>query len=230
MHSNDLEACGMKLCCFWFHSDVKFMTRSLYSGERQWPTWASCSFPFQPLHGIWRNLTGSKYLMSQTKFLCFGLVCLQWWLPWPQIGWDILNFSFATPEQNLMKLHTKQVLYQICIFLANLPTKFANGNDVMQTKVSTTFSPFTLADWSYQDEEPFRMISGEYEELLTLIEDSADQYLGSLKRSGDLSYQSFTDLTPDMTRFLLKQKEKNVKVDGNPNRSEDGAGETIGIV
>ena len=40
--SNDLEACGMKLCCFWFHSDVKFLTRSLYSGERQWPTWASC--------------------------------------------------------------------------------------------------------------------------------------------------------------------------------------------
>ena len=28
--------------CFWFHSDVKFLTRSLYSGERQWPTWASC--------------------------------------------------------------------------------------------------------------------------------------------------------------------------------------------
>ena len=42
MHSNDLEACGMKLCSFWFHSDVKFLTRSLYSGERQWPTWASC--------------------------------------------------------------------------------------------------------------------------------------------------------------------------------------------
>ena len=42
MHSNDFEACGMKLCCFCFHSDVKFLTRSLYSGERQWPTWASC--------------------------------------------------------------------------------------------------------------------------------------------------------------------------------------------
>ena len=37
MHSNDLEACGMKFCCFWFHSEVKFFTRSLYSGERQWP-------------------------------------------------------------------------------------------------------------------------------------------------------------------------------------------------
>ena len=36
MHSNDLEACGMK-CCFLFHSKVEFLTRSLYSGERQWP-------------------------------------------------------------------------------------------------------------------------------------------------------------------------------------------------
>ena len=24
MHSNDLEACEMKCCCFWFHSEVKF--------------------------------------------------------------------------------------------------------------------------------------------------------------------------------------------------------------
>ena len=46
MHSNDLEACWMKFCCFWFHSDVKFLTRSLYSGERQWLTWASCYFLF----------------------------------------------------------------------------------------------------------------------------------------------------------------------------------------
>ena len=29
MHSNDLEACGMKCCCFWFHSKVKFSTRFL---------------------------------------------------------------------------------------------------------------------------------------------------------------------------------------------------------
>ena len=27
MHSNDLEACGKKCCYFWFHSDVKFLTR-----------------------------------------------------------------------------------------------------------------------------------------------------------------------------------------------------------
>ena len=45
MHRYDLKACGMKLCCFWFHSDVKFLTRLLYSGERQWPAWASCFNP-----------------------------------------------------------------------------------------------------------------------------------------------------------------------------------------
>ena len=27
MHSNDLEACGKKCCYFWFHSEVKFLTR-----------------------------------------------------------------------------------------------------------------------------------------------------------------------------------------------------------
>ena len=25
IHSNDLEACVMKCCCFWFHSVVKFL-------------------------------------------------------------------------------------------------------------------------------------------------------------------------------------------------------------
>ena len=27
MHSNDLEAFWMKYCYFWFHSEVKFLTR-----------------------------------------------------------------------------------------------------------------------------------------------------------------------------------------------------------
>ena len=26
IHSNDLEACVMKCCCFWFHSVIKFLT------------------------------------------------------------------------------------------------------------------------------------------------------------------------------------------------------------
>ena len=27
MHSSDQEACGKKCCYFWFHSEVKFLTR-----------------------------------------------------------------------------------------------------------------------------------------------------------------------------------------------------------
>ena len=27
MDSNDLEVCGKKCCYFWFHSEVKFLTR-----------------------------------------------------------------------------------------------------------------------------------------------------------------------------------------------------------
>ena len=27
MHSNDLEACGVKFCYFWLHSEVQFLTR-----------------------------------------------------------------------------------------------------------------------------------------------------------------------------------------------------------
>ena len=30
MHSNDLEACGMKFCNFWFHLEVKFLMHILY--------------------------------------------------------------------------------------------------------------------------------------------------------------------------------------------------------
>ena len=30
MHNNDLEACGMKCCYFWFHSEAKILTRFLY--------------------------------------------------------------------------------------------------------------------------------------------------------------------------------------------------------
>ena len=48
MHSNSLEACGMKCCRFWFYSEVKFLTHPLYSGEQQWP--------FGPLVFIFGNL------------------------------------------------------------------------------------------------------------------------------------------------------------------------------
>ena len=38
--------------------------------------------PLQPLNGIQQNLTGSKILMSPTKFAFFGLISKQRWPPW----------------------------------------------------------------------------------------------------------------------------------------------------
>ena len=39
--------------------------------------------PLKPLNGIQRNLTGSKISTSSTKFVFFGLIRKQKWLPWP---------------------------------------------------------------------------------------------------------------------------------------------------
>ena len=78
--------------------------------------------PLKPLNGIQWNLTGSKILMSSTKFVFFGLIGKTGWLPWPLIGWDILDFSSETAERNSMKLDRKQdlnVLYQVCVFRAD---------------------------------------------------------------------------------------------------------------
>ena len=52
------------------------------------------------------------------------------WPPWPLIGWDILDFSSETTEQNSTKLYRKQdlnlnVLYQVCVFRADWKNKMA---------------------------------------------------------------------------------------------------------
>ena len=53
MYNNDLEACWMKCSYFWFHSEVKFFMRSLFSGERQWPFWPLVTGKvFQQIVGI----------------------------------------------------------------------------------------------------------------------------------------------------------------------------------
>ena len=122
MHSNDLEACGMKVCCFWFHSDVKFLTRSLYSGERQWPTWASCLSSLQPLNEFWCNSSGSKYSTSSTEFVFFGPIRQQRWSPRSVVCWNIFDFS-SSVEQILTKHDKKQVLN---VFQVSLVFRFAN--------------------------------------------------------------------------------------------------------
>ena len=71
--------------------------------------------PLKPLNGIQRNLTGSKILMSSTKFVFFGPIGKTRWPPWPLIGWDIFDFS-DTAERNWCLLN---VFYQVCVFQAD---------------------------------------------------------------------------------------------------------------
>ena len=83
--------------------------------------------PLKPLNGIQRNLTGSKILMSSTKFVIFGPIGKTRWPPWPLIGWDIFDFSSETAERNSTKLDRKQdlkVLYQFCVVRANRKTRW----------------------------------------------------------------------------------------------------------
>ena len=84
--------------------------------------------PLKPLNRIQRNLTGSKISTSSTKFVFFGPIGKTRWQPWPLIGWDIFDFSSETAERNSTKLDRKQdlnVLYQVCVFLADRKNKMA---------------------------------------------------------------------------------------------------------
>ena len=93
-----------------------------------WLTETFSTSPLKPLNGIQRNLTGSKISTSSTKFVFFGLIGKTRWPPWPLIGWDIFDFSSETAERNSTKLDRKQdlnVLYQVCVFQADLNNKMA---------------------------------------------------------------------------------------------------------
>ena len=84
--------------------------------------------PLKPLNGIQRNLTGSKFLTSSTKFVFFGPIGKTRWPPWPLIGWDIFDFSSETAERNSTKLIRKQdlnVLDQGCVFRVDRKNKMA---------------------------------------------------------------------------------------------------------
>ena len=84
--------------------------------------------PLKLLNGIQWNLTGIKISTSSTKFVFFGPIGKIRCPPWPLIGWDIFDFSSETTERNSTKLDRKQdlnVLYQVCVFRADLKNKMA---------------------------------------------------------------------------------------------------------
>ena len=84
--------------------------------------------PLKRLNRIQRNLTGSNFSTSSTKFRFFGPIEKTRWPPWPLIGWDIFDFSSETAEQNSTKLDRKQdlnVLYRVCVFRADRKNKMA---------------------------------------------------------------------------------------------------------
>ena len=112
--------------------------------------------PLKPLNGIQRNLTGSKISTSSTKFVFFGLIGKTRWPPWPLISWDIFDFSSETAERISMKLGRKQdlnVLYQVCVFLADRKNKMAalaNPSKRLHIVLRCTIcGPLGLLLWRY---------------------------------------------------------------------------------
>ena len=60
--------------------------------------------------------------------MLFGPIANTRWPPWPLISWDILDFFSEIAERNSKKLDRKQtlyVLYQVCVFRADLKNKMA---------------------------------------------------------------------------------------------------------
>ena len=102
-----------QVCVFWADRKKEYGHPGLWLAE------TFSTSPLKPLNGIKRNLTGSKFIASSTKFVFFGPIRKTRWRLWLLIGWDIFHFSSETAERNSKKLDKKQdlnVLYQVCIF------------------------------------------------------------------------------------------------------------------
>ena len=128
------------VCVFW--ADRKNKMAALASDWQE--TFSTSSL--KPLNGIQWNLTGSKILMSSTKFVFFGPIGKTRWPPWPLIDWDIFDFSSETTERNSTKLDRKQdlnVLYQACVFFF-----LADRKNKMATLASDWLRHFRLLVWN----------------------------------------------------------------------------------
>ena len=114
--------CPLPSLCFSGWSEKQDGCPGLLLAETFWTS------PLKLLNRIQRNLTGSQISTSSTQFVFFRLIGKTRWLPWPLIGWDILDFSSETAEQNSTKLDRKpdlNILYQVCVFLADRKNKMA---------------------------------------------------------------------------------------------------------
>ena len=153
--------CPLPSLCFLGRSEKQDGRPGLWLAE------TFSTSPLKRLNGIQRNLTGSKMLMSSTKFVFFGPIRKTRWPPWPLIGWDIFDFSSETAERNSTKLDWKQdliVLYQVFVFRADRkkqdgrpglwlaetfstsPLKLLNGiqRNLTGSKISTSSTKFVF--------------------------------------------------------------------------------------
>ena len=114
--------CPLPSLCFSGRSEKQHGRQGLWLAD------TFSTSPLKPMNGIHRNLTGSKISTSSTKFVLLGPIAKTRWPPWPTIAWDILDFFSEIAEQNSTKLDRKQtlnVLYQVCVFRADLKNKMA---------------------------------------------------------------------------------------------------------
>ena len=81
-----------QVCVFSGRSEKQDSCRNLWLADTFWTS------PLKPLNWIQRNLRGSKISTSSTSFVFFGPLGETRWLPWPLIGWGILDFSSETAE------------------------------------------------------------------------------------------------------------------------------------
>ena len=106
-------------------------------GKTRWSPWLMIAETFsssvlKPPNGIQRNLTRNKIPTSSTKSMFLGPIRKRRWSHWLLICFDIFNFSSKTAERNSTKLDRKQdrnVLHQVCVFLADWKNKMAGFSD-----------------------------------------------------------------------------------------------------
>ena len=95
--------------------------------------------PLKPLNGILWYLTGSKILMSSTKFVFFVPIQKTRWLPWPLIGWGIFDFSETSMNGIRRNLTGRKISTSFTKFVFFVPIR------------KTRWPPWLLIGWDIFD-------------------------------------------------------------------------------